>query len=429
MAASWQRLRLIFSARSSIAPLSRPCVLILAVVCWALCALAASTGLAAPALKPSVGGEPPQAPITEECSEPIAKARGQVLCGTLNPLSSAKVGAYFAYNKGASCTGGSTVAVKAEKQEGQDIKVTGSLGGLLPDTEYSYCVVATNANGETFGQSVTFTTAPESRPSVISESASGETRTGVSLSGSVNPENGFTFYQIEYGTTSSYGSHTYETQVGTEPGDVAVAVGPSTVSELEPGRTYHYRLVAFNGSGTGVGEDETFTTLRPTPPIVSTAGASNITHESATISATIDPQGLPSTYEFQLGPTTGYGTGVYGNVKEGAGAETITVDVQFLAPGVTYHYRIQASNVDGNSYGSDQTFTTPAYSLLTPAPVAATPPKKSLAKALTRAQKLVKALRSCRRKPSGHKRTVCVRQARKRYGPTKTKQPALRRHR
>jgi hypothetical protein len=38
-------------------------------------------------------------------------------------------------------------------------------------------------------------------------------------------------------------------------------------------------------------------------------------------------------------------------------------------------------------------------------------------KSLTRAQKLARALKACKKKPKGHKRAVCEKQARKRYGP------------
>jgi hypothetical protein len=47
------------------------------------------------------------------------------------------------------------------------------------------------------------------------------------------------------------------------------------------------------------------------------------------------------------------------------------------------------------------------------------PPVKAVV--LTRAQKLAKALKACRTKHNKHKRVVCERQARKRYGPTKAK--------
>ncbi len=69
-----------------------------------------------------------------------------------------------------------------------------------------------------------------------------------------------------------------------------------------------------------------------------------------------------------------------------------------MEPGVTYHYRIQASNTDGTSYGADQTFTTPTYPALTFPPAIVPPPKKMTGpKELTRAQKLAKALKACGR--------------------------------
>ena len=34
--------------------------------------------------------------------------------------------------------------------------------------------------------------------------------------------------------------------------------------------------------------------------------------------------------------------------------------IGILVPGVTYHYRIKATNINGTSYGEDMTFTTPA---------------------------------------------------------------------
>jgi hypothetical protein len=55
---------------------------------------------------------------------------------------------------------------------------------------------------------------------------------------------------------------------------------------------------------------------------------------------------------------------------------------------------------------------------LTPPPP---PPPPPPVKALTRAQKLAKALKACHSKHNRHKRTACEAQARKRYGPVKAK--------
>jgi Subtilase family len=496
-------------------------------ICNAAAGYDGPSGVGAPngieAFKPArqhTGGGPEE-PITEPCGGPIGAGGEQRVCGTLNPHSNAKAGYYFAYNKGASCTGGKETEPMPEV-EGQAIAVSGELTGLEPATQYAYCLIATDASGETSGRVLTFTTepvapkAPETRPAtnitseaatlegtlraepgrtswyfeyaagtsctgtgakmtpeqqdttlsepdavsapvtdlqpdaeytaclvaknssgstpgsevtfktllpkpvVLGESASGETRTGAQLSGMVNPENSLAFYRFEYGTSASYGSSTSEAQAGSELGEVTV--GPTTIGELKPGTTYHYRLVAINGSGTSVGADETFTTLPATPPVVSTGTASDVSETAATLSATIDPQGLHTTYEFELGPSTSYGIQVFGLAGQGTVAETITVSVLFLQPGVTYHYRIQASNTDGTSYGADQTFTTPTYQALTFPPATIPPPKKTTTpKALTRAQKLAKALEACKREKNARKRAACVKRAKRRYGASKKK--------
>lgn len=79
------------------------------------------------------------------------------------------------------------------------------------------------------------------------------------LNGTVNPEGLPTSYRFEYGTTTSYGSSAPASPApaGSGTSDVAVAEG---LTGLEPGTTYHYRLVATNAEGTGYGEDRTFTT-------------------------------------------------------------------------------------------------------------------------------------------------------------------------
>lgn len=103
-------------------------------------------------------GAAPEAPITEACGAATGK-----LCGTLNPGASAKVSFYFAYKAGSSCLNGKKTGV-SEELEGQAIAVSRQLAGLAPATQYTYCLVAVNQFGETFGQGLSFATAPEPEP-------------------------------------------------------------------------------------------------------------------------------------------------------------------------------------------------------------------------------------------------------------------------
>src|SRR5207302_4072280 len=106
---------------------------------------------------------------------------------------------------------------------------------------------------------------------------------------SVNPNGATaTSCRFEYGTTSSYG---LSVPCATLPGSGTSAVAVSAqLQGLSPGTPYHFRIVTSNAGGTGSGTDRTLTTL-PNPPSVKTATASALTQTSATLNATINPNG------------------------------------------------------------------------------------------------------------------------------------------
>lgn len=193
-------------------------------------------------------------------------------------------------------------------------------------------------------------------------------RTSVVLSGTVNPGSAETTYHFVYGTSEAYGSGTAPAPAGS--GNVDTTVGPVGVGNLQAGTTYHYALVASNVEGTVVGPDYTFTTAPRTPPLVSTGAATGVSATTSTLSGTVDPQAVKTSYEFQVGTTASYGGAeIFGNAGEGEAPETVSTSLQYLTPGTTYHYRVVATNEDGTSYGPDQTFTTPAVS----SPIVQTP--------------------------------------------------------
>ncbi|MGH2853909.1 MAG: hypothetical protein ACRDLF_06930 [Solirubrobacteraceae bacterium] len=185
------------------------------------------------------------------------------------------------------------------------------------------------------------------------------TRTSATLLGGVDPQESATSYQFEYGTSTGYGQLTSPAGIGEGDTEVPVEQG---LEGLVPGATYHYALIASNQNGTIAGPDQTLTTSPPTPPVVLNGGqASSVTINDATLSATIDPEGLETSYVLELGSDTGYGTSIAGEV--GAGAQPVSVEVPIidLEPATTYHYRFVAVSGDGRTPGPDETFTTPAY--------------------------------------------------------------------
>src|SRR3954454_15051684 len=78
-------------------------------------------------------------------------------------------------------------------------------------------------------------------------------------------------------------------------------------------------------------------------PTVSTGAVANVTPQSVTLLGKIRPNAAATTYLFQYGPTTLYGSATpIAAAGNGTSAVNITADVSGLAPSTTYHYRLIA---------------------------------------------------------------------------------------
>src|SRR5215469_11035786 len=100
----------------------------------------------------------------------------------------------------------------------------------------------------------------------------------------------------------------------------------------------------------------------PGPPTATTGGVSGVGGESATLSGTVNPNGIETGYAFEYGETTAYGMHSQPEGKMGAGwgENPVSATISGLVPGRTYHYRLAASNSYGGSDGADHTFTVPS---------------------------------------------------------------------
>jgi hypothetical protein len=95
-----------------------------------------------------------------------------------------------------------------------------------------------------------------------------------------------------------------------------------------------------------------------TPPGATTGGAANITFSAARLTGSVDPNGAQTTYQFQYGTTNAYGSVTPAATVAGNARKAVTADLSLLAPVTTYHYRLVASNVKGQTVGRDRTFRT-----------------------------------------------------------------------
>src|SRR3954468_23227187 len=95
-------------------------------------------------------------------------------------------------------------------------------------------------------------------------------------------------------------------------------------------------------------------------PTATTGNANTITQTSARLNGTVRPNKENTTWHFEFGTTTAYGTNTpeQGPIPPGAGNTGAPADCGALAPGTVLHYRLVATNASGLIPGKDRTFTT-----------------------------------------------------------------------
>ena len=231
-----------------------------------------------------------------------------------------------------------------------------------------------------------------------------------------------------------------------------------------PGTTYFYRATATNDTATVDGTPIEHFTTGPAAPIPRSGSAEDVTASTAVLAATVNPHGGETVYHFAYMTQVAYEealaknpTSPFALAKSTAEGEplpagnnpvTVTLQARELTPGTTYEFVLLASNPAGSETGPPATFTTqpgeppPTTVLLPAAPAGPSAPALPAAFAvlaypsiaeldareakedqgirnpptpLTNAQKLKKALKSCKKRKNKHKRASCEKQARKKY--------------
>jgi autotransporter-associated beta strand protein len=193
-------------------------------------------------------------------------------------------------------------------------------------------------------------------PLATTQPATGVTSTGATLNGDVVPGDQAASAFFQYGATTNYGSLTPTLLVAAGTNVVAVA---TNLAGLDPGATYHYRLVATNTLGSSFGSDAVFSTPA-LPPVVTTLAVSAVSASNATFQASVNPGGAPTDVFFDYGTTTNYGlTTPPATLPAGNLPVALSNTVVSLIPGTTYHVRAAGSNSAGIALGSNVSFTTP----------------------------------------------------------------------
>lgn len=167
----------------------------------------------------------------------------------------------FAYFEYSGDGGGTWTATPTQELSGAGT-VGADLTGLEPNLKYLARLVVGNETSRHMSISTPFTTQPVA-PITVTGKATDVSETSAVINGTINPAGLQTTYFFEYGLTDAYGSRVPAAIAAVAGNGHGPRIFSRTLRGLQPGTTYHYRLVAQNSIGTSVGEDRTFTTLAP----------------------------------------------------------------------------------------------------------------------------------------------------------------------
>jgi NHL repeat-containing protein len=199
------------------------------------------------------------APVTDITSD------SATFNGTVDPNGSS-TGYHFEYGTDGLTWTRAPATFDVDAGAGDDpVEVSLPVAPLEPDTDYRVRLVATKPFGAGIDTSAEalFST-PPARPTIVSSGAEPGSTTAT-LRGRIHPHGQETTYHFEYGLTDSYGNFAPVPDGNIGSGDAVQSV-EEPISGLAPNTTYHFRLVAANGTGETQGPDGTFTTLPASGP-------------------------------------------------------------------------------------------------------------------------------------------------------------------
>ena len=289
------------------------------------------------------------------------------LAGTVNPDGVELDECFFEWGQGSGSTAYTDTAECVPGPGGigtgtSPVAVHADLTGLTPQgTEYHYRLVAVNPNATISGSNQNFTT-PDT---VITEAATGVTPTAATLNGTVNPDTAtISECVFEWGPEKPFYESTqnYPEAAPCVPGPGGIGSGTTPVAveavldELHPGTRYAYRLRVDTGTGSIYADNEL---VQSSGPAILATWVGNVTYTEASLRTQISPEGSATTYRFEYGKTTAYGSETSElTVGSDSEAHELSRFLEDLEPGATYHYRVIANSGVAENVGPDRAFST-----------------------------------------------------------------------
>ncbi|MCR4284195.1 MAG: DUF11 domain-containing protein [Parcubacteria group bacterium] len=326
------------------------------------------------ALVGSVSQPQASAPIVNTTTATNISTSSATLNATVNPNGS-NTNVWFEYG----ASPGSLSNMSSSQSIGggtSSLNVSAGVSGLSSNTTYYFRAVAQNSAGTSYGNVLSFTTSFSggggggtniSSPTVSTNGATNILSDSAVLNAVVSPNNDLTAVWFEYGTSSGFFSLTTNSQnIGSGSFGVNTSVN---IYGLSSNTTYYFRAVARNSAGTNYGNILSFTTGfygggggggGISAPIVTTNFASGISRDTATLNATVNPNGSFTNAWFEYGnsPSSMPLSSSIQSVGSGNFNYNISSSILNLLPNTTYYFRVVAQNSNSIAYGTTLSFTT-----------------------------------------------------------------------
>ncbi len=226
---------------------------------------------------------------------------------------------------------------------------------LVPNTIYNFVIVAKDRAGNTStSTNMTFTTKPKNVADTTAPLISNVTvSVGTSTARIQWTTNETATGDIDFGTTTAYGSNKAGSTSGTAQDII--------LSDLLPSTTYHFKVSAEDTSGNNASTtDATFTTgslpvVDTTAPVISSIAVSGLASTTATVSWNTNELATGKVY---YGTTSPIGLGAILNI----GTTTLSTGHSFnllgLTASTTYYFLLESKDGNNNATTSaEQSFT------------------------------------------------------------------------
>jgi len=163
-------------------------------------------------------------------------------------------------------------------------------------------------------------------------------------------------------TAGADGAMWFTEEEGNRIGRATVGGVVTESSPLAQAHSFPNRIVAGPDGNlwfTESGANAVARTTLDVPPLVTTGDATEVTTSSAVLTGTVNPSRAATTYWFEYGLSTTYGSSTPDQeLAAGDEAQAASTAVSGLPPGTPVQYRLVARNANGRTPGENRTFAT-----------------------------------------------------------------------